>query len=448
MATLPSFAQAFSSIPAPKHKAAPDDPAPAPPPPSKRRRVTISGAPHALVTDVPPAPDHASSTPISPVVMGLTLTPDNPLAIEKVKSMISVKQKQVALIQQRRGSAAPPMSPTVPPPDNKQARPARPSPRTGNDRPPSPPPPSLPPPPISFARRRAEQLGDARKKPADILISPRDAPLQPAIQSAPPVAHGRFPTMALPRLPAALAGPDTRRVASAVPPTPTALARHRPAPRRSPAAASVPIAATRVPPTPALAQTDKAAFLAPFELFYDALNDSRQLKAWLADQLQRSNAVVHALTQQQDSLSDLVDALVEKQLAPMRHQVAALHRRVEELEDALRAPKHKHSRPSLRNGLSSSPRPTESYTFPPAPALEPSLSSRRRTDRDVADTDADPAEPAPPRRIEASRSLPLEPPQLPPPPRLSPRIPFETSSPKPKAPASTEKRRNSVISEG
>ncbi|KAG6895785.1 hypothetical protein C0992_012572 [Termitomyces sp. T32_za158] len=429
--TLPSFAQAFSSVPSPKHRQDNDDPAP----PSKRRRVTISGAPHALITDVPAATDHASSTPISPVVMGLTLTPDNPLAIEKVKSMLSVKQKQKALIDQRRGSAAGTLSPTVPP-----ARPSRPSPRTAPSRPSSPPPPppplpthALPPPPISFARRRAEQLGSARKKPADILISPRDPANQPAIQSAPPLAHGRFPTMALPRLPNVLRAADPRRVATAVPPTPTRLALHRPAARRSPPTASVPIASTLVPTTPAH-PSDKAAFLAPFELFYDALNDSRQLKAWLAEQLQRS----HALVQQQELV-----------VAPLRQEIGALQRRVDDLEDALRV-KHKPSRASLRNGLSGSPMPVE---FPPSAGLEPSLSSRRRVVDDaeqrrrvVADADrrvvddaeqrrpdaehAEPTPPPPPRRMDTTRSLPLEPPPLPPPPRLSPRVPLDTASPR------------------
>ncbi|KAG6829546.1 hypothetical protein H0H87_011112, partial [Tephrocybe sp. NHM501043] len=136
--SLPSFAQTFSGAHVPvstslrlppldtqrdKKRACPglvhikeehddDTSSGAPPPssvrpPSKRRRVTISGAPHPLNTDVasPPA-DPASPTPISPVVMGFTVTRDNPTAIEKVKNMISVKQKQKALIEQRRGSLA------------------------------------------------------------------------------------------------------------------------------------------------------------------------------------------------------------------------------------------------------------------------------------------------------------------------------------------------------
>ncbi|KAG5648298.1 hypothetical protein DXG03_004870 [Asterophora parasitica] len=469
------------------------------PSPSKRRRVTISGAPHQLNTDVRVPVDQTNSTPISPVVMGFTIKRDNPSAIEQVKSMITVKQKQKALIEQRRGSVAGIMSPStvttnpaIPPlpadernlPPSSSSKPGstrqlRRSPNNGgsnarrvatnpshtgtttnpNVRPPSPspiivpsqqpvpaPPPvpnqvanshSLPPPPISFARRRAEQLGSGKKKPADILISPREAQtheqFQPAIQSAPPVPHagqgpffsGRFP-MALPRLPSVMGGGDNiRRVATNVPPTPTRLSMQRPAPGpiaaslshgaqsvtgisgRSPPAASVPIASTLVPPTPGFHHPgyagDKAAFLAPFEVFYDALNDSKQLKTWLGEQLQRSNAMMQALTQQQEKLNEIVESLVEKRVAGVRSEVVGLHRRVEELEDALRAATSgrrqstagfapsslKHSSTPLRNGITSGPMAPESYTFPPsssssnsAEASTPS-SARRRHEFDV-----------------------------------------------------------------
>ncbi|KAG6850730.1 hypothetical protein H0H93_009353 [Arthromyces matolae] len=522
--------------------------APSAQPSPKRRRVTISG----VAPDV--AAEQTASTPISPVVMGFTITRDNPNAVEKVKSMISVKQKQKALIEQRRGSVAGAPSPstiTVNPP---LPEPAKTTPSTRSQRrspnnnpprrvvtqpgPPSPtpvivpsqpqpqPPPvthSLPPPPISFAKRRAEQLGSNRKKPADILISPREAhskdQLQPVIQSAPPVPHagqnafyGRF-QMALPRLPSVLgsgADANVRRVATVVPPTPTRLAMQKtsavaignasasasqPAPstRRSPPAASVPIASTLVPPTPGLFQHpgyagDKAAFLAPFELFYDALNDSKQLKSWLGEQLQRSNTMMQTLTQQQEKLNEVVEALVEKQVAPVRQEMIGLQRRVEELEDALRTAgrqqntdlpaKHKGNKTPLRNGITSSPMPTDSYTFPPGSSnsssstnlsLEPSLSSRRRAERpgqssspnwgQDRDRDRDAemgspplydtlpqstsaststaATPAVPRRIETTRSLPLEPPPVPhQSQRLSPRVPYDyphpqTLSPKP-----------------
>ncbi|KAG6918746.1 hypothetical protein DXG01_011937 [Tephrocybe rancida] len=532
------------------------------PTPSKRRRVTISGAPHALNTDVRATPDQTNSTPISPVVMGFTITRDGP-TMEKMKAMINVKQKQKALIEQRRGSVAGLTSPTVttvnppiPPtpsdsvptakpvvasstrnqrrsPNNTATRRLTQSSQSNNPtpRPPSPSPiivpsqqpssststpnpnpmpnqatnahHSLPPPPISFARRRAEQLGSTRKKPADILISPREAQtqdqFQPAIQSAPPVPHagqnsvfsGRFPMMALPRLPSVMGGGDNvRRVATAVPPTPTRLAMQRPerpthpppppivvqqppvtsTPQRSPPAASVPIASTLVPPTPGLFHHpgyagDKAAFLAPFEVFYDALNDSKQLKSWLGEQLQRSNAMMQALTQQQEKLNEVVESLVEKQTAPMRAEVAGLHRRVEELEDALRSASasrrhstdhtakhapHKGGRTPLRNGVTGSPMPAEAYTFPPQPQppiLESSLSSRRRTDLrrpsssptwgQETPMEVDTGSPKPlsvpaPPRMEASRSLPLEPPTLSQPQRLSPRAPFDSPRPETK----------------
>jgi len=443
------------------------------PPASKKRRVTISGAPHPgpLNTDVRVPADQPSSTPISPVVMGFTIMRDNPTAIEQVRSMITVKQKQKALIEQRRGSVAaisPVASNSIPSSlasiedrpitaakAPASARSLRRSPNLAsgpgsgrrppsasvqggvNTRPPSPSPiivpsqqpmqvpsqapaHSLPPPPISFARRRAGQLGTGKKKPADIVISPREAhtkeQLQPVIQSAPPVPHagqgtfytGRFP-MALPRLPSVMGGGDNvRRVATGnVPPTPTRLSMQRnvsttshisqPLPGisgRSPPAASVPIAATLVPPTPSSLHHpgysgDKSAFLAPFEVFYDALNDSKQLKNWLGEQLQRSNTLMQTLTQQQEKLNEIVESLVEKKVGGMRIEVASLHRRIEELEDALRVAtlsrrqstdilvgaKTKGKQP-IRNGVPTVPVAPETYTFPPVPPVEPSLRVR------------------------------------------------------------------------
>ncbi|KAJ7644059.1 hypothetical protein FB45DRAFT_287137 [Roridomyces roridus] len=174
------------------------DPTGAPPPSSiqpsaKKRRITVSGP--ALNTDVRAPAD--STTPISPAVsMGFSI--NNPGAIEQVRSMITVKQKQKALIEQRRASVvgSPNLGAAVPPPAlcEERAAPVKAPPPTTRQRrspnnntrrvangtqvrPPSPvpvpalqqpPPPvatqnSLPPPPISFARRRAEQLGGRRK---------------------------------------------------------------------------------------------------------------------------------------------------------------------------------------------------------------------------------------------------------------------------------------------
>ena len=86
----------------------------APNPPSKRRRVTISGValnlPSADGSPVrTPTYTHnplvhtGSSTPISPVVMGFSIQRDDPTAIEQVRAMLSVKQKQKAVVERQRG---------------------------------------------------------------------------------------------------------------------------------------------------------------------------------------------------------------------------------------------------------------------------------------------------------------------------------------------------------
>lgn len=412
----------------------------APPPssvhprPPKKRRVTISGAP-ALNTDVRLPPDPTSSTPISPVVIGFTVQRDNPDQVEQVRSMLTVKQKQKALIEQRRGSvvgittiASNTMSEdrstkSTPPAPSNVSRAARRSPNAGTTssrrishapaptRPVTPPAPatqftpagpngghhqSLPPPPISFARRRATQLGaGGKRKPADIVISPREdqTPEQfaPSIQSAPAIPHagrgGPFQTsMMIPRLPSVLGGGAdfAPRMRGNVPPTPTRLGTlqssqaMRPIPGisgiagRSPPNASIAISSNLVPPTPSSLQhpsysSDKSAFLAPFEVFYDALNDSKQMKTWLSEQLQRSNVLMQTLTQQQEKMQETVEALVEKRTAPMKAEIASLHKKVEELEDALRGGRRlsdpSKSKPIMRNGAG--PTISESYTFPP-----------------------------------------------------------------------------------
>ncbi|KAH0831917.1 hypothetical protein J3R83DRAFT_12800 [Lanmaoa asiatica] len=245
---------------------------------------------------------------------------------------------------------------------------------------------SLPPPPISFARRRAAQSGGRKKKPADILISPRGTgpsdPLAPVIQSAPPVADpGRFP-MAIPRLPLVLNNAQTtRRVAGNVPPTPTRFS------LQGTACAFDQLhragASTLVPPTPhALHHPgytgDKSAFLAPFEVFYDALNDSKQLKSWLSDQLQKSNVLMTSLKQQQEKMDEIVEDLVEKRTRVMREEITMLRQRMESLEEALLAVRAEASArgqdaagyaypPGAKfhqNGVAPCPEPPSSYRFP------------------------------------------------------------------------------------
>ncbi|EEB92759.1 hypothetical protein MPER_08685 [Moniliophthora perniciosa FA553] len=213
---------------------------------------------------------------------------------------------------------------------------------------------------------------------------------------------------------------------------------------RSPPNASVAIASTLVPPTPSSLHHpgytgEKSAFLAPFEMFYDALNDSKQLKAWLGDQLHRSNTLMERLTQQQEKLNDIVDAIVDKKFGSMKVEIQSLRHRVDELEDALRAASRRPSiegynptgkgkgKQPMRNGIPSGPIAPESYTFPPIPnpdreRYRPEMERERRVsspgwnpDRDrerMNSQDPDRASPIPyeSRRLSVSASR-LDPPR-------------------------------------
>jgi hypothetical protein len=104
----------------------------------------------------------------------------------------------------------------------------------------------------------------------------------------------------------------------------------------------VPISSTLVPPTPASLHHpgytgERSAFLAPFEAFYDALNDSKQLKGWLGEQLHKSNALIAALQRQQEQMEETVHQLVDRKVAAMRVEVYDLKMRVDELENQLRS---------------------------------------------------------------------------------------------------------------
>ena len=247
--------------------------------------------------------------------------------------------------------------------------------------------------PDSFGRRRASRLG-VKPKPADILISPRETTndqIPTSIMSAP--AHNTRFSMTLPSLPPAMAGQTVPRVTSSiVPPTPTRLGGPRtaipnlgptnPPGRRSPNH-QVPISSSLIPQTPSSLKfnsSEKNAFLAPFEKFYDSLADSKQLKDWLSQQLQKSSTLVNAL-QKSDKLEEIVEAMVEKRIAPMREEMYGLHRRVEELEHALRISSSQgsgpvalsqsgstgHTKGKARGQEPTVVEATESYTFPPQP---------------------------------------------------------------------------------
>ncbi|KAI9431678.1 hypothetical protein BJY52DRAFT_1102732, partial [Lactarius psammicola] len=240
--------------------------------------------------------------------------------------------------------------------------------------------------PISFAGRRAfKSPPSLKKKPADIVISPRDPRTQPVIQSAPPQQGDRFTAMALPSLPNVQQALGGRRILGNTLPTPTRLTLHSNLAASSstssltaPPPASVPISTMLVPQTPAVlnradSTSQRSAFLAPFEAFYDALKDAKGLKAWLGEQLAKSQAL-------QTGFEAAVDAAVERRVGGSRDEFARLQRRVDELEGA-RGTEGAGSalwrRKSVANGelaafaaSTDSPQLRETYSFPSNPRAE------------------------------------------------------------------------------
>ena len=427
------------SHPPPRHDAdsrsmPPSAPSPQSQPSPKKRRMTISGSSQPVdhTSSSPTATDAKAASP--PIVIGMpSIARDDPNAVEQVRSMLSVKRNQEALIEKRRGSLGGPLpsssQPTAssiavkPPPGSvrtsarspnmgvarttravegpNSAAPSGPSQQSDQSSHPPPHPNSLPAPPISFAGRRAfKSPSSQKKKPADIVISPRDPRIQPVIQSAPPQQGGRFPPMALPSLPNVQQPPGGRRIPGNVPPTPTRLTLRSSLAASSststltvPTPASVPISTILVPQTPAvLSRVDSAshrsAFLAPFEALYDALRDVRESKAWMAEQL----AKVQAL---QSGFDAAVDVAVERRMGGLREEVMRLQRRIDELEHA-RGTEPSHvswRRRSVANGeldmlaanVDNAPL-RETYTFPPVqPRVEEGANG---DDSDVHESDS------------------------------------------------------------
>ena len=372
--------------------------------------MTISGSSQAsnpvdqASSNFPPASDIQTASPPS-VVSVSPIGRDDPSPVEQVRSVLTVKRNQEVLAEKRReslggslpSSSQSAVSPTVvkPPPASSRTSVRSPNmsvartPRIA-DAPlvPNPVAPqgqsqqadpgtlphqnSLPPPPISFAGRRAFKTSSSQpKKPADIVISPRDARTQPVIQSAPAHQGGRFQPMALPSLPKVQQPSGSRRIPGNVPPTPTRLTlRSNLAASAAPPPASVPISTILVPQTPAVFnRTDSAshrsAFLAPFEALYDALRDAKDSKTWLAEQFTKVQAL-------QSGFESAVEAAVERRVGGLREEVARLQRRVEELECSRGAEPGpaQWRRRSVANGdlavLGMERAPTrETYTFPP-----------------------------------------------------------------------------------
>ena len=400
----------------------PSAPSPQSQPSPKKRRTTVSGPSHLVdqASSNPTTSDTKAASP--PIVIGMpAMARDDLNAVEQVRSMLTVKRNQEALIEKRRGSLGAPLpsssQPSVSPaavkplptssrnsarsPNMNVARTVRaadpPLNPTGSspvvtagqiqqtDLGANPHPNSLPPPPISFAGRRAfKSPSSLKKKPADIVISPRDPRTQPVIQSAPPQQGSRFTAMALPSLPNVqpLGG---RRIPGNVPPTPTRLtlrsnlaASSSTSSLAAPPHPSVPISTMLVPQTPAVlnradSASQRGAFLAPFEAFYDALKDAKELKTWLAEQLAKSQAL-------QTGFEAAVDAAVERRVGGLREEVARLQRRVEELEGTRStefAGPALWRRKSVANGelaayaaSADGPQLRETYTFPCNPRAE------------------------------------------------------------------------------
>lgn len=371
--------------------------------------MTISGSSQAShpvdqASSNPPASDTKTASP--PSVVGVSpVDRDDPSPVEQVRSVLTTKRNQEVLVEKRRESLGGPLpsssqsavSPAVvkPPPASSRtsvrspnmsvARTARVAEAPLSSNPVAPPaqqadpgthPPhqnSLPPPPISFAGRRAFKSSSSQlKKPADIVISPRDARTQPVIQSAPAHQGGRFQPMALPSLPKVQQPPGSRRIPGNVPPTPTRLTlRSNLAASASipaPPSASVPISTILVPQTPAVfnrtdSASQRSAFLAPFEALYDALRDAKDSKTLLAEQFTKVQAL-------QSGFESAVEAAVERRVSGLREEIARLQRRVEELEcsRSTEPGPAQWRRRSVANGdltiLGTEPM-RETYTFPP-----------------------------------------------------------------------------------
>ncbi|VDB91872.1 unnamed protein product [Peniophora sp. CBMAI 1063] len=352
-------------------------------PQGKRRRVTVSGSQRP---EAAPMPTPARTTlPISDARRG---------SLPGVGSM-------------RSPAPVPARLPPVPSAHSSAANPNR-----GSA--------ALPAPSISFTSRRLG-AGAKGKKPADILISPRDVAPPPAIMSAPPAVteHSRPPVppalfppphhhhppphsqqqpshlhgpatpgVAIPSIPS-IGAPPPRRAPAAVPPTPGRLPMRGTLVTPSTAAFHIPerggdrshlsvpnvgisgaLASPRVPPTPGVLRSlshganpgpssaklpanrekERDAFLSPFAGFYDTLRDAAELKAFLAASIARADRAAA-------SIDDTVERRVRERVAPIEQELDAYKRRVDALEEEMRA---------LR--ASSAPaealRPKEGYTFP------------------------------------------------------------------------------------
>jgi hypothetical protein len=253
----------------------------------------------------------------------------------------------------------------------------------------------LPAPPSSFGSRRGISFNGPRKKPADLLISQEakisssSSNLRPVIQSAPAIPRGaiqagRFPPIEIPSLPPLTALPPTlgvhptvRRVPGQVPPTPNRPSMLHSSSATAPAmnavrgvaTTNVAIASSLIPPTPTALRApgysaERTAFLAPFETFYDALSDAKELKTWLFDNVQRASTLTASLERQQERMDETVRSAVERAVAPVHDEVRRLRERISDLESSQRTSRNSlEARPPIR-AVQSSGSPAEVYVRP------------------------------------------------------------------------------------
>ncbi|KZV73696.1 hypothetical protein PENSPDRAFT_269455 [Peniophora sp. CONT] len=367
-------------------------------PQGKRRRVTVSGSQRP---EAPPAPAPMRTTlPVSEARRGSLPGVGSMLSPAPVPARLPPVPSQHAANNPNRGAAA------------------------------------LPAPSISFTSRRLGG-GTKGKKPADILISPRDAAPPPGIMSAPPAVteHNRPPVpptlfppphhhhpppqqshlhgpatpgLTIPSVPS-IGAPPPRRTAAAVPPTPGRMTmrgalqtpststfhipeRERGGDRTHLAVPSVGISggalnSPRVPPTPGVLRSFSSGPHPGPSSAKLPVNREKERDAFLSpfagfyDTLRDAAelkaflaASVHKAERAAASIDEAVERRVEERVAPIRNELDAYKRRVDAIEEEMR---------SLRAGSAPAEtlRPREGYQFPaeqPRSSQSPEIKGKER----------------------------------------------------------------------
>ncbi|KAK1221561.1 hypothetical protein PQX77_015680 [Marasmius sp. AFHP31] len=227
----------------------------------KKRRVALSGAP-ASDMDFRVSPDQSIFTSSSPVAIdSRTSRHDNHPEVEQARTTTSVKQEQ------HKGSVTGPSTPAVGTFDSTST-PTMSSTRSWRQRSyggPANRPKAIS--PIAFPRRTT-QHGGKKEEPADHVSSIASTSHSPSIPTG--VIH----------------------------------------------AGSIALHNIRY-------KEEKSTFLSPFETFYDAFTDSKQLKTQLSDRLHWSDAPVNSHTQQHEKISEVVDPQIGKNFGSIWNEVSS-----------------------------------------------------------------------------------------------------------------------------